>query len=589
MAGGKLSPRQKMINLMYLVLTALLAMNVSKDILNSLEALASSLRKSAEVLQEKNLSTVEDIQASIKKEAEKGNKNNLFLLPILDDIRNTDSRVINFLEKHIKVLKQLGQWDSTTNKLKKPDEVEKNFRYLMMGKKNELANGGRGAGAAKAIHDTLDAFIIWANKMHYKITKKSPPKGLKELIEEYAKTSDDKKKKELKRRGLVYAPIVIEPKANPMVTNAEDKRKTWEIYTFDHNTPVIANIATIEKLKSDVEVIVSDLIELARRQLMQVTFKIDSLMAISAPESKYVIVGMKFKTRLFVAMSSSQIKPKFSSSSGQIKIQPGGNEALLIIRARGSVIPKGKNEGVQRYSALIRVPKADGTEAKLSINGKFIVRKPEVVVTSAAIQIMYRNCANDINVDVPALGPEYNPVIKAKGGVAKISPKNKKKVRVVPTASTLLLKVYTRTGGETIFIDNLKYKVIPPPKPTIVVYENGKVWDGLKPWRKGSRIKVYVKPDKEFKRGLPQDARYIIKNAVVKVKKGLGAATPVKSLGSSGINKPLSFSLAALTRGLPPGTKFYIQMDGIYRVNFAGKRIEEPFSRRELTISGVVE
>ena len=589
MASGKLSPRQKMINLMYLVLTALLALNVSKDILNSLESLANSLRKSAEVLQEKNLSTLEDIKASIKKEAEKGNKKNLYLLPLLDEIGQKDVSVIDFLEGHIKKLKELAGWDSVTNKIIKPDEVEKNFRYLMMGNKDEFANGGRGAGAAKAIHDTLDAFIVWANEMYYKIIKKTPPKDIPKWVEEYATTDDIKIQKQLKQKGLVFPPIIIEPKANPMITNPEDKQKTWEIYTFDHNTPVIANIATIEKLKSDVEVVISDLIELARRQLMQVTFKIDSLMAIDAPESKYVIVGMKFRTRLFVAMSSSQIKPKFSSSSGQIKVKPGGNEAELIIRARGSVIPKGKSQGVQHYSAVIRVPKADGTEAVLPIKGKFIVRKPEVVVTSAAIQIMYRDCANDINVDVPALGPEYNPVIKAKGGVAKISPKNKKRVRVVPHGKVLYLTVYTKTGGELIKIDVLKYKVIPPPKPTIIVLENGKVWDGIKPWKKGSRIKIYVKPDKEFQRGLPMDARYIIKNAVVKVKKGLGAATPVKNLGSSGINKPLSFSLATLTRGIPPGTKFYIQMDGIYRVNFAGKKIEEPFSRRELTISGVVE
>ena len=35
MASGKLSPRQRMINMMYLVLTALLALNVSKEVLNS--------------------------------------------------------------------------------------------------------------------------------------------------------------------------------------------------------------------------------------------------------------------------------------------------------------------------------------------------------------------------------------------------------------------------------------------------------------------------------------------------------------------------------------------------------------------------
>src|SRR5438477_11277883 len=45
MAGGKLSPRQKMINMMYLVLTALLAMNVSKEILNSFALLNNGLVK----------------------------------------------------------------------------------------------------------------------------------------------------------------------------------------------------------------------------------------------------------------------------------------------------------------------------------------------------------------------------------------------------------------------------------------------------------------------------------------------------------------------------------------------------------------
>jgi hypothetical protein len=43
MAGGKLTPRQKMINMMYLVLTALLALNVSKEILNAFKTVNNSI------------------------------------------------------------------------------------------------------------------------------------------------------------------------------------------------------------------------------------------------------------------------------------------------------------------------------------------------------------------------------------------------------------------------------------------------------------------------------------------------------------------------------------------------------------------
>ena len=45
MAGGKISPRQKMINMMYLVLTALLALNVSAEILNAFKLVKGSLEK----------------------------------------------------------------------------------------------------------------------------------------------------------------------------------------------------------------------------------------------------------------------------------------------------------------------------------------------------------------------------------------------------------------------------------------------------------------------------------------------------------------------------------------------------------------
>ncbi|MEC9221544.1 MAG: gliding motility protein GldM, partial [Bacteroidota bacterium] len=45
MAGGNVSPRQKMINMMYLVLTALLALNVSAEILNAFKLVKGSLEK----------------------------------------------------------------------------------------------------------------------------------------------------------------------------------------------------------------------------------------------------------------------------------------------------------------------------------------------------------------------------------------------------------------------------------------------------------------------------------------------------------------------------------------------------------------
>ena len=57
MAGGKLTPRQKMINMMYLVLTALLALNVTKEVINAFVTINESVQLSKDNLDKKNQNT----------------------------------------------------------------------------------------------------------------------------------------------------------------------------------------------------------------------------------------------------------------------------------------------------------------------------------------------------------------------------------------------------------------------------------------------------------------------------------------------------------------------------------------------------
>src|SRR6187399_2068407 len=60
MAGGKLSPRQKMINMMYLVLTALLALNVTREVINAFFTINDSLVLSKSDINRKNQKTYAD-------------------------------------------------------------------------------------------------------------------------------------------------------------------------------------------------------------------------------------------------------------------------------------------------------------------------------------------------------------------------------------------------------------------------------------------------------------------------------------------------------------------------------------------------
>lgn len=562
MASGKLTPRQKMINLMYLVLTALLALNVSAEVLQAFQNLADSLQNTAEQFQRNNQDLAEAIKVAVRKEMEQGSRKNESLLTEVDRVRARADSVTGVLREYIQALyeERIAGKDPETGRLKRLDERENNYRFWMG--KNDAANGGRGEGKALEMHQLLDSFVTWANRF-------------------YAYHSGGK----FPNNGKGFAPLVVDPKDNPYVKEKESRDKTWEYFTF-HMTPAVANLAVLYKYINDVYVIETELLNLLKSKLGQVTFKIDSLVLVDAPNSQIVVAGMKFETKVFVAATSSQAKPLFSGT-GNMKLEPGGYSAVFTIPASARVIPAGQRKGKQEYSITARVPRADGSFQELRLRKHFEVVKPEIVVTSAAVQLLYAECGNDLNIDVPALGELYDPRVTADNAQVLQSKQSKKKFRVVPRggAKTCRLTVATNTAGQLVELGTLDYKVVPPPRPSLRVLVNNEPYNGVSPVPRTATVRVQVVPDNDFAKSLPEDARYVIEKPEIKVVKGLAGATTLGTLPNSKIasNPSVSVDLTDYARGLQPGNVLYIQFNDIFRVNFQNKQVKENFSITEMT------
>ncbi|TAE52278.1 MAG: hypothetical protein EAZ89_08740 [Bacteroidetes bacterium] len=565
MASGKMSPRQKMINMMYLVLLALLAMNVSAEILNAFEIIAKKLNASAN----QALNTTETQIKGMKKKIDdeitnEGNKKNEGLKDTLDRIKAETSATVSLLDKHIAALRDsISGVDPETGQLLKKDETEKNHQYFIGKGAEEDANGGRGSGEAFKLHQSLDKYVKFLSDIYNSQVKEASQK-LK-LEDEY---------------------ITKDP--STAITH-EGEAKTWERYVFEG--PLVANIAMLESMKADVYEKEKRALDLLNQRLGVIDFKFDKVIAIDAPISGIVPAGLQFQTRLFVAASSSSIQPRFSSGSGSIKQEEGGM-ATLTIGASGGVIPQGKLEGTQSYSASIQVPKATGGVETLNVEGKFTVRKPEIVITSAAVQVLYRNCANDVNIDVPALGDFYNPVVTGSGAEIIKSQESKKKFRIVPTGKSCVVTVNSNTNGQNIKIGDVDYKVIEPPKPSVNMAVNGQTYNGSKMVPKTSRVNVRLEPDADFKANMPLDAKYGISGVDVLAQLSLGPPTKVNSVagGEASTASGIAVTLGTQVRDSRSGTKVYIRMNEIYRVNFKGARIPDTrFSEVERTLSLVVE
>ncbi|MCX8112549.1 MAG: hypothetical protein N3E49_05055 [Bacteroidia bacterium] len=562
MASGKLTPRQKMINLMYLVLTALLALNVSAEVLQAFQNLADSLQITADQFHRNNQELAAAIKGAIQKEIEQGSRKNEPLIAEVDKVRAKADSVTDVLRTYIQALfeERIAGKDPETGRLKRLDERENNYRFWMG--KNDAANGGRGEGKALEMHQLLDSFVDWANRF-------------------YAYHAGGK----LPNAGKGFNRLVIDPRDNPFVKEKESKEKTWEYFTF-HMTPAVANLAVLYKYINDVYVIETEILNLLKTKLGQVTFKIDSLVLVDAPRSEIVVAGMRFETKVFVAATSSDAKPVFSGT-GNMKLEGGGYTAVFTIPASARVIPPGQRKGKQTYTVTARVPKADGSFQELRLQKSFEVVKPEIVVTSAAVQLLYAECGNDLNIDVPALGELYDPRVTADNAQVLQSKQSKKKFRVVPRggAKTCRINVATNTAGQVVELGYLDYKVVPPPRPSLRVFVNNDPYNGVSPVPRTATVRVQVVPDNDFAKSLPEDARYVIEKPEIKVVKGLAGATVIGSLPNSRIapNPSVAVDLTDYARGLQPGNVLYIQFSDIYRVNFQNKQVKENFSITELT------
>ena len=131
MASGKQTPRQKMINMMYLVLTALLALNISKDILDALTKLDDSLAATVETVDGKNALVYEQIRLKASDNPQKAKE----WQQKANKVKTSSDELFTYIEDiKTKLVDQVGR-DEETGEPKALDNREKAASYLLQKEK----------------------------------------------------------------------------------------------------------------------------------------------------------------------------------------------------------------------------------------------------------------------------------------------------------------------------------------------------------------------------------------------------------------------------------------------------------------------
>ena len=295
-----------------------------------------------------------------------------------------------------------------------------------------------------------------------------------------------------------------------------------------------------------------------------------------------VVLGQPFMARTFLAAKALRsaddtlsVKPKLVVKGPFTTL----DDSMIVLPTAG-LLDRNEEEKVVSYEAYFVVKQLGGAEKRYPIRGKFRVRRPEIVASSEATQTLYRLCRNNVRIEVPGL--EQKP-LKLKIGRQVV---NGRSLNLTPVGEKAVLQVFLADSTGDVYLGKKEFAVIEPPRPEIQVFNAGRELRNGDPLpKRRAMLDFQVKPDEEFMRRFPQDAKYRIQQAVIYLRRGLAAS---KELGTFDLNNGNQLVLTRALRDAQPGDRLIIRLEGIERINHQGRAVPIELSQSARTFGFVI-
>lgn len=448
-------PRQMMINMMYLVLTALLALNVSAEILNAFHVVNQGITNSNNAVDSKNSKSMAAFQKELDVQGDKAK-------PFYDKAVQT-KQIVDGLIKTIESYKDqivvaCGGWNDKSGVHHaeggwSPDKGELEDDRNLDGCTLVMIEQGNGDKLKKAIEDARAKLLA--------------------LID------DPAKKKEFENQ----LPIRIDP---PRAT--EDNPIPEWVETNFHMVPTIAAMTLLNKFQNDARNSESQIVDYLLSQINAKDFKFDKMAAKVIAPTSYIMQGTEYKADIFVAAYNSTANPTVivgGLNSNATKDENGnyletknnpvtGGNNIDVVDGMGKYTTTGGGEGLQHYTGAVMVMGPDGTPTYYPFESEYMVAKGSVVISPDNLNLIYAGIDNPFSISVPGFAAE-NIVATASAGSFSMTGKGKYKINVPQSqvGKDLTISVSVKMqDGTTKQIGSQKFVVkrVPDPKSAL----NGK-------------------------------------------------------------------------------------------------------------------
>jgi len=375
-------PRQLMINIMYLVLTALLALNVSAEIFNAFEMVDEGLTTA-----NASLDSANDKLPKLIKDGAKKKESLATYADRVDGVVDLSDDAVDYVEKiKILLIDQSGDMN----------DEESDGDYVMVKDKRELKG--------KKDYAATTRFMVEEGKgdelKNYMLN----------LRDKFLAFVDEDDKAEIAAK----LPIDIDEEA---WKNSPHKKTGWADYTFGH-MPLGATMPLFTKFQNDIKASEAAVLGyLANKVGTTAELTFDNYKLVSAPEKSYIIKGDKYKTELFIAASAGQ-----DSKTG-LNIRVGNSNLPLDKDGRASYTANASSVGKKTYTATASITNpVTGDVIPLKETFEYEVGERGVSVSATKMNVFYIGVPNPVSVTAAGVPSNQIKVSMSGAGAAKIKP-----------------------------------------------------------------------------------------------------------------------------------------------------------------------
>ncbi len=451
MSHGKETPRQKMIGMMYLVLMAMLALNVSKDVLDSFVLVDEGLTKTTQNFAQKNNVYYEAFdQAAAENPVKAGPWQNKAL-----EVKQRAEELHQYIQElKIELIKKTDGDDAEAIH---GDEVHGS---LIEGKDNQ---------------DKPAQIMIGADEG-------GKANDLKVAIEEYKDHLLGMVSEE--NESLLAS---IESSLNTHDHEAADgQMHTWQQTHFAH-LPLIAVITLMSKMQSDVRNAESETLNYLYSQIDAGSFKFNLIEPVIIPKSNHIIRGNEFEASVFMAAFDTTQEPivyigRYDSivgDDGTVQYNMVGNlgtdyDTVPVTGGKGTYRVKPSSLGEKKWGGIISLKRMDGSFTNKPCTSSDIVAEHALVVSPTEMNVFYQAIDNPVEISVP--GYPANS-IKATINNGRM-PGSGTRYTATPTkAGTARVSVSVTIDGKSRSMGFKDFRVekVPDPYPSIAGKRTGTI------------------------------------------------------------------------------------------------------------------